>query len=70
VITIPIDDLALDALQEALTDVLARGLSPAETARILATDPAFAAHRAWVRSFEPRLIEAASSLVRVWARRD
>jgi hypothetical protein len=65
-----IDDLALDRFQEALTALLARDLPPAETARILAVDPRFAMNRDWTRSFDPRLVEAASSLVRVWACRE
>jgi hypothetical protein len=65
-----IDDRALDDVQAALTALLARRLPADELARALATDPAFAAHRDWVRAFDPALAEAAAMLVATWARRD
>jgi len=64
------DDTELDDFQSALTELLARRLPVAQTMAVLAGDPAFAAYRDWVRSFEPRLIDTAAMLARVWARRD
>ena len=63
-----IDDNALDEVQAAVTALFARRLSAVETAHTLATDPAFANHRDWVRSFQPALVDAASMLVAHWAR--
>ena len=63
-----IDD-RLAALQDALSELFYAQLAPSEVARRLATDPAFAEHRAWVASFDERLIEAQNATVRRWAER-
>ena len=64
-----ISDDALAALQDALSELCYAQLAPSEVARRLATDPAFAAHRAWVTSFHERLLEAQNATVRAWAER-
>jgi hypothetical protein len=64
------DDAALDDFQAALTALFARRLPPAEVARILAEDPAFAAHRDYVRAFTPALIDTAGYLASYWTRAD
>ncbi|HEX3764367.1 MAG TPA: hypothetical protein VHW23_36985 [Kofleriaceae bacterium] len=64
-----ITDERLAALQDALSDLFYAQLAPAEVARRLATDPAFAEHRAWVASFDDRLVEAQNATVRAWAER-
>ena len=64
------NDDALDAMQAALTALLRRKLPPAETARILASDPAFAAYREWVTGFDLGAIDLMSALAAVWARDD
>jgi uncharacterized protein len=64
-----VNDPELAAFQEALAELLARGLSVDEVVRTLATDPAFEAHRAYVTSFEPRLIEVQLALCKRWASR-
>jgi len=63
-----IDD-RLAALQDALSELFYAQLAPSEVARRLATDPAFAGHRAWVASFHERLIAAQNATVRAWAER-
>jgi hypothetical protein len=63
-----IDDAELDAFQAALTELLARRLPFDEAAAILARDPAFDAHRAWVRAFDPALYRAAAVLCATWIR--
>ena len=63
-----IDD-RLAALQDALSELFYAQLAPSEVARRLATDPDFAEHRAWVSSFDERLIEAQNATVRAWAER-
>ena len=62
-----VTDEALAAFQDALSELFYEQLAPAELARRLATDPAFAAHRAWVTSFHERLLEAQNATVRAWA---
>jgi len=62
-------DEELAALQDALSELFYAQLAPSEVARRLATDPAFDAHRAWVASFEERLIEVQNATVRSWAER-
>jgi hypothetical protein len=64
-----ITDEALAALQDALSELFYAQLAPAEIAHRLATDPAFAEHRAWVTSFHERLVEAQNATVRAWAER-
>lgn len=60
------DDLA--DFQAALLALLAKGL-PAETmARRLREDPAFAAYRAYVQEFEPRMLAVAAELTKKWGR--
>jgi len=62
-------DERLAALQDALSELFFAQLAPSEVARRLATDPAFAEHRAWVTSFHERLIAAHNATVRAWAER-
>lgn len=62
-------DGALAALQDALSELFYAQLAPSEVARRLATDPAFAEHRAWVTAFHERLVEAQNATVRAWAER-
>lgn len=57
-----IGDDALAAFQVALCEALAAGKRPDPD------DPAFAAHRAYVASFAPHLVEVTVQLVSVWAR--
>jgi hypothetical protein len=57
------------AFQDALSELFYEQLAPAELARRLAADPAFAAHRGWVTSFLERLLEAQNATVRAWAER-
>jgi hypothetical protein len=64
-----VTDDRLAALQDALSELFYAQLAPAEVARRLATDPAFAEHRAWVASFDDRLIEVQNATVRAWAER-
>ena len=64
-----IDDPELDAFQAALTALLAQRLPFDEAAARLASDPAFAAHRDWVRAFDPALYRAAAMLCATWTRR-
>lgn len=54
-----IDDLALDAFQTALIELL--------QGKRTAGDPAFDAHRAWIDAFDPALTEAMRTLVARWA---
>jgi hypothetical protein len=63
-----IDDAELDAFQAALTALLAQRLPFDEAAARLASDPAFAAHREWVRAFDPALYRAVSVLCATWMR--
>jgi hypothetical protein len=60
---------ALAAFQDALSELFHAQLAPAEVVRRLATDPAFAEHRAWGTSFCERLVEAQNATVRAWAER-
>ncbi|HEX4422183.1 MAG TPA: hypothetical protein VH165_29930 [Kofleriaceae bacterium] len=62
-------DEGLAAFQDALSELFYAQLAPSEVARRLATDPAFAAHRAWVTSFHKRLVEAQNATVHRWAER-
>ena len=62
-----IGDDELAALQDALSELFYARLPPEEVARRLATDPAFAAYRSWVTSFDERLIAAQNATVRTWA---
>lgn len=62
-------DERLAALQDALSELFHAQLAPSEVARRLAADPEFAEHRAWVASFDERLIEAQNATVRAWAER-
>ena len=62
-------DEPLAALQDALSELFYAQLAPSEVAHQLATDPAFAEHRAWVSSFHERLIAAQNATVRAWAER-
>jgi hypothetical protein len=62
-------DERLAALQDALSELFYAQLAPSEVAHRLATDPAFAEHRAWVASFHERLIAAQNATVRAWAER-
>jgi len=62
-------DERLAALQDALSELFYAQLAPSEVARRLASDPAFAEHRALVTSFDERLIEAQNATVRAWAER-
>jgi hypothetical protein len=62
-------DERLAALQDALSELFYAQLAPSEVARRLATDPVFAEHRAWVASFDERLIAAQNATVRAWAER-
>lgn len=64
-----VTDERLAALQDALSELFHAQLAPAEVARRLATDPEFAAHRAWVASFHERLVEVQNATVRAWAKR-
>lgn len=64
-----VTDDRLAALQDALSELFYAQLAPDEVARRLATDPAFADHRAWVASFDARLIEVQNATVRAWAER-
>jgi hypothetical protein len=64
-----ITDERLAALQDALSELFFAQLAPSEVARRLATDPAFAEHRAWVTSFHERLVAAQNATVRAWAER-
>ena len=57
-----IEDDALAAFQLALSETLAAGRTPDPD------DPAFAAHRAYVASFAPHLVEVTVRLVSLWAR--
>jgi len=63
-----IDD-RLAAVQDALSELFYAQLVPSEVVHRLATDPAFAEHRAWVASFHERLIAAQNATVRAWAER-
>lgn len=65
----PLSDAELAAFQSALLELLAQPLTPAEIARRLQTDPAFTAHRDYIGSFDPRMIEVAALLVKKWGRR-
>jgi hypothetical protein len=67
--TCGLSDDRLAALQDALSELFYAQLAPSEVARRLATDPAFAEHRAWVASFRERLIAAQNATVRAWAER-
>lgn len=67
--SIGITDDGLAALQDALSELFDAQLAPSEVARRLATDSAFAEHRAWVASFHERLVEAQNATVRAWAER-
>ena len=62
-------DDRLAALQDALSELFYAQLPPEEVARRLAADPAFAEHRAWVASFDDRLVEVQNATVRAWAER-
>jgi hypothetical protein len=62
-------DERIAALQDALAELFYAQLAPSEVAHRLATDPAFAEHRAWATSFHERLIEAQNATVRAWAER-
>jgi len=64
-----ITDEGLAALQDALSELFYARLAPSDVAHRLATEPAFAAYRAWVTSFDERLIEAQNATVRAWAKR-
>jgi hypothetical protein len=63
------EEEALAAFQTALSELVALDLPAAETARRLATDPAFAPHRAYVTSFDLRLLESLTVVSRAHARR-
>ena len=63
------NDERLAAFQAALAELFARELAAEEILAALATDPAFAPYRDYVRAFEPRLIEATSMLSRRWGQR-
>lgn len=65
----PEEDAELARYQTALCELLYQDLPPAEIARRLATDEAFAPYRDYVKSFEPHLIEAVGMLQRRWGRR-
>lgn len=62
-------DERLAAFQDALSELFYEQLAPSEVARRLASDPAFAEHRAWVTSFHERLAEMQNATVRTWAER-
>jgi hypothetical protein len=68
--TEPCADASADALatyQAALSELLVLDLPAEEKARRLATDPAFAPFRAYVRSFDLRLVETLTVLCRAHA---
>ena len=60
---------ALAAFQDALLDLLDRGLPVEQIEERLREDPAFAAFRDYADSIEPRMLEVAGELVRKWGRR-
>ncbi|MCE9579118.1 MAG: hypothetical protein K8W52_38705 [Deltaproteobacteria bacterium] len=64
-----IDDADLDAFQATLTALLVRRLPAAAMAHALATDPAFAAHRAWVMAFDPAALDVSAMLAARWVSR-
>ena len=59
----------LAAFQSALLELLAEPLPPSESQHRLRTDAAFAAHRDYVETFDLRMIEVASALVKKWGQR-
>ena len=63
------DTTDLAAYQAALLELLAQPLSPDELMHRLRTDKAFEAHRAYIESFEPRMVEVSALLVKKWGRR-
>ncbi|MBA4064165.1 MAG: hypothetical protein C0501_10715 [Isosphaera sp.] len=63
------DDDDLAAFQAALLDLLDRNLPAEELRRRLRDDPAFAAFRGYVETFEPRMLAVAADLVKKWGRR-
>jgi hypothetical protein len=63
-------DAQLDRLQAALLDALDRGLSPADVIQRLQSDPQLAEFAAYLRTFEPRMVEVAIQLVAKWGRRE
>jgi hypothetical protein len=65
----PHEDEGLAAYQAALSELLHLDLPAAEKARRLATDPAFEAHRAYVLTFDLRLLETITAVSRSHARR-
>ncbi len=64
----PPSDAELAAFQSALLELLAEPLSPAEIERRLRSDAAFEPHRAYIESFDLKMIEAAALLVKKWGR--
>jgi len=62
------DELAV--FQAALLDLLSEGRPPEETLRRLRADAAFAAHQDYIATFEPRMVEVATALVKKWGRRE
>jgi hypothetical protein len=61
---------AIADFEAALLEVLSQDLPLAELQRRLAEDAAFAGFRDYVGSFEPRMLETASLLVKKWGRRN
>jgi hypothetical protein len=64
-----VNDATLAAYQTAFSELLALDLPADEKARRLATEAAFDPYRAYVTTFDLRLIETLSALCRVHARR-
>ncbi len=63
------DDLALEAFQQALLTILAEEKDPEAVFQALRDHPALAPYRDYVEQWEPRLLEVAAQLVRRWGRR-
>jgi hypothetical protein len=62
----PDDELA--RFQAALLELLARDLPAPALQEHLRDDPAFAGFRAYVDTFEPRMLAVAAELVKKWGR--
>jgi hypothetical protein len=65
----PFADDALAAYQAALSALLHLDLPAADKAHRLATDPAFEPYRAYVATFDSRLIETLTAVSRSHARK-
>ena len=62
----PDEDAGLAAFQAALLDLLDQRVGSEELLRRLRTDPRMAPYRAYLDTFEPRMVEVATALLAKW----